>query len=77
MKSPTQKALECMRTRCPGFMCGCCGGRSFHMIDGKAFTAESIEAGQPVKVITLWCQDCAHLHSFLHDAGDGHANEAA
>jgi hypothetical protein len=77
MKSPTQRALDYVRSKCPGFVCGCCGGRSFHLIQGEAFVPESGDSNRAMKVISLWCQDCAHLHSFLQNAGDGHPTEAA
>jgi hypothetical protein len=72
MRSPTQRALEYVRTKCPGFMCACCGGRKFHLIESPTMIPHD---GEPrAKIMTLWCQECAHLHSFLQKQVDGHTS---
>jgi hypothetical protein len=73
MKSPTQKALEYARTRCPGFICACCGGRRFHLIESPTIVPHDGDT-IATKIITLWCQECSHLHSFLQEQVDEHTS---
>jgi hypothetical protein len=57
-------------------MCACCGGRKFHLIESPTMIPHDGKT-RATKIMTLWCQECAHLHSFLQEAVNAQHREAS